>query len=255
MPLAGVSEAAKDYHAKKAAAEQGGILYFRLRDGDEATVRFLEEGTDFTTYYVHRLPQQGNRFPEVPCLDQSPRPSGRIACPGCEEGIKRSFRFAVNLIHRNAPVPKRDNDNRTVKDGNGKIVWATNPDGTTVTEDQVKVWTGGIEVAETLDHLDGKYGGLTSREYDVARSGTRLDTTYRILPAGDRSPLSENDRKLAAKKFDLNQLKKPPEYDSFFAYSASGFGGGGQAQHDAPSAGEAAVADSPFKRRNRAQEG
>lgn len=250
MALAGVSEAAKDYHAKKAAAEQGGILYFRLRDGEEATVRFLEDGADFTSYYVHKLPQQGNRFPEVPCLDQSPRPTGRIACPGCEEGIKRSYRFAVNLIHRNAPVPERDKDGKAVKNANNQIIWATNPDGTAVTEDQVKVWNGGIEVAEDLDHLAGKFGGLTARDYEVLRSGVRLDTKYRILPGGDTTPLSEDDRKLAAKKFDLNQLKRPPEYDGFYSHG-NNFGSRPQ-QPDAPTAAQAAVEESPFKRRQRA---
>jgi hypothetical protein len=252
MPLAGVQDAAKDYHAKKAAAESGGTLYFNLKDGEEATVRPLEDGSDFTSYYVHRLPQVGNRFPQIPCLDQKPRPTGQIPCPGCEDGHKRSYRFAVNVIHRNAPVPERDENNRIRKDANNKPVWKTNPDGTAVTEDQVKVWNGGIELAETLDHLDGKYGGLTGLDFDVSRRGTRLDTTYTVLPAGEKRPLSDRDKKLAAAKFDLNQMKQPPEYDVFYAYqganSAAGGGGGGQA----PSVEQQATSESPFKRRNRA---
>lgn len=252
MPLAGVQQAAKDYHARKAAAEAGGIIYFSLGDGSEATVRFLEEGDDFTTYWVHRLPQRGNKFPQVPCLDQRPKPTGQIHCPGCEDGHKRSFRFAVNLIHRAAPVPKRDENKRAVKDANGKLIWDTNPDGSTKVEDQVKVWTGGIEVAEDLDHLDGKFGGLTSRDYDVSRTGTRLDTTYRILPAGDRSPMSENDKKLASAKFDLNQLKKPPDAESFYAYEgAHSLAGANGASNEPPTAAQAAIAESPFQRRNR----
>lgn len=251
MPLAGVSAAAKVYHEKKAAAEQGGTVFFSLGDGDEATVRFLEEGSDFTTYYVHRLPQQGNRFPQIPCLDQSPQPTGRVACPGCDDGHKRSFRFAINLIHRDAPVPERDSDNRMKKDANNKPVWKTNADGSTVVADQVKVWTGGIEVAEDLDHLDGKFGGLTSRDFEVQRSGIKLDTKYRILPTGERTPLTPKDEELKKGKFDLNQFKKPPEYDSFYSYQGGG-GGGGSANGSAPSREEASTRESPFKRRQRA---
>jgi hypothetical protein len=243
MPLAGVTEAAKDYHAKKAAAESGGILYFGLEDGEEATIRPLEQDEDFVTYYVHRLPQQGNRFPQIPCLDQSARPSGRIACPGCEEGIKRSFKFALNLIHRDAPVPVRDKDNKVVKE-NGKIRFK---DG--VREDQVKVWTSGIQVAESLDHLNSKYGGLTTMDFDVSRRGVKLDTVYTILPAGQKTPLSDKDKKLAAAKFDLNQFKKPPEYDQFYSYQ--GGGGGGNANGSPPTVSEAGQRQSPFKRRDR----
>lgn len=252
MPLAGVSAASKDYQAKKAAAESGGVLYFGLDDGEEATVRPLEQGDDFVTYFVHRLPQQGNRFPQVPCPDPSPTPTGKHACKGCEDGVKRSFRFALNVIHRNAPVPERDENNRVRKDGNNKIIWATNQDGTTKTADQVKVWNGGINVAEDLDHLDGKYGGLTSRDFDVSRRGVKLNTTYTILPAGDRTPLSAEDQKLRGAKFDLNDLKKPPEYEFFYAYKGAQGGASGNAGNSAPTASEASANASPFKRRDRA---
>lgn len=246
MPLAGVSQAAKDYRERKAAAESGGTVFFKLEDGAEATVRFLEEGDSFTTFWVHRLPQQGARFPQIPCLDQSPKPSGRIACPGCEENHKRSFRFAINVIHRDAPVPKRDkdNNNRIVKDSNNNIVY------TDQRADQVKVWSGGIQVAEDLDHLDGKYGGLTSRDFFISRRGQKLDTVYTILPADNRTPLSENDKKLVAAKFDLNELKKPPEYESFYSYRGA-TGGPPQSGSNAPTAAEQAVRESPFRRRDR----
>lgn len=250
MPLAGVQQAAKDYHDRKAAAESGGYVWFNLEDGQEATIRFLEEGDSFTTFWVHRLPQQGSRFPQVPCLDQSPKPSGRIACPGCEEGHKRSFRFAVNVIHRNAPVPKRDkeNNNRIVKDSNNKVVY------TDQLADQVKVWTGGIQVAEDLDHLDGKFGGLTSRDFDIQRSGVKLDTKWRILPAGDRQPLTPKDQELVKGKFDLNQLKKPPEYDEFYSYGGAN-AGAAQSGGSAPTAASQSVRQSPFQRRNVANGG
>ena len=247
MPLAGVSDAAKEYHAKKAAAEQGGTVFFKLSDGEERTVRFLEEGEDFTTYYVHRLPQQGSRFPQIPCLDQSPRPSGRIPCPGCEDGHKRSFRFAINLICRDAPVPKRNEDKKVVRDGNGNIVY------TDRREDQVMVWTGGIEVAEDLDHLDGKFGGLSSRDFEIQRSGVKLDTKYRILPSGERQPLTPREQELAKQRYDLNQFKKPPDYEQFYSYGQFNGGGSGGGGSDSESSDADSVGGgSPFRRRNRA---
>jgi hypothetical protein len=249
MPLSGVTEAAKDYHAKKAAAESGGTAFLSLDDGEEATLRFLEEGADFVTYYVHRLPQQGNRFPQVPCPDPAPNPTGRYPCKGCEDGHKRSFKFAVNVIHRNAKVPQRDKDNRVQKDANNKPLWETNADGTVKTEDQVKVWNGGITIAEDLDHLDGKYGGLTSRDFEVMRRGKKLDTSYTILPSGEARALSANDEKLRGAKFDLNQLKKAPEYEQFYNYrSGGGSNGASGSNGDAPPTRE-----SPFRRRDRTE--
>lgn len=254
MPLAGVSAASKDYQAKKAAAESGGVLYLSIEDGDEVTIRPLEEGNDFVTYYVHRLPQQGNRFPTVPCPDPGPAPSGRFPCKGCEDGHKRSFKFALNVIHRNAPVPERDENNRVRKDSNNKIIWARNGDGTTQVEDQVKVWNGGINVAEDLDHLDGKFGGLTSRDFDVARRGVKLNTTYTILPAGDRSPLTPKDQELATKKYDLNELKKAPEYELFYAYRSGGGGANGNNSAGGNGGVDSPTQQSPFVRRNRTED-
>jgi hypothetical protein len=167
MPLSGVTEAAKDYHAKKAAAESGGTAFLSLDDGEEATLRFLEEGADFVTYY----------------------------------------------------------------------------------EDQVKVWNGGITIAEDLDHLDGKYGGLTSRDFEVMRRGKKLDTSYTILPSGEARALSANDEKLRGAKFDLNQLKKAPEYEQFYNYrSGGGSNGASGSNGDAPPTRE-----SPFRRRDRTE--
>ncbi len=250
MPLAGVSDAAKDYHAKKAAAEQGGIGYFKLDDGEEAEVRFLEEGDDFVTYYSHAVQVAGQRYPrQVPCPDRRPRPAGDKPCTGCEDGIKRSFKFAINLIWKNSPVLLRDEKNKLVKDASNKPKVKT-VDGEIVREDRVVVWNGGISVAEDLDHLDGKFGGLTSRPFEIQRSGTGLDTKYRILPGGDKRPLTDSESKLAGEKFDLNRLRKAPDYDEFYSYQ--GATGGGNAGASAPSAEEASQSESPFRRRQQA---
>lgn len=238
MALAGVADAAAEYHAKKAAAESVGFLYFTLADGEEAQVRFLEEGEDFTTYHVHKLPQEGNRFPEVPCLNQH---KDGTPCPGCEEKLKRSFKFAINLIWRNGPVYERDKDNKLVKE-NGKLKIVDRADG-------LFVWQGGITVAEDLDHLDGKYKGLTARDFEVSRSGIKLDTKYRFLPV-EQTPLSDNDKKLAGDKADLNLIKKAPEYDQFFEYAGvSSVSGGGSGNSGDSSGGSRR--ESPFKRRDR----
>jgi hypothetical protein len=241
MPLAGVKDAAAEYHAKKEAAESGRFLYFKLDDGEEAQVRFLEEGEDFTTFYVHKLPQQGNRFPEIPCLNQK---KDGTPCPGCEEGIKRSFKFAANVIWRDGPVYERDNENKLIKDSNGKLKESGRADG-------VFVWTGGIQVAEDLDHLDGKYRGLKARDFEVSRSGKKLDTKYRFLPA-EQTPLSDNDKKLMKEKFDLNQLKKPPSYEEFFQYQGASPGQrSGNSEESGQQDDAGAKRESPFKRRQR----
>jgi len=240
MALKGVAEAAEEFKAKREAAQSGGsgVKYFTLNDGDEVVVRFLEEGDEFKTYKVHPLGQVGNRWPKVPCLDQH---DNGVDCPGCERGIKKSFRAAVNLIWRDGPVFERDDKGKIIKDGGKPVIDSL--------EDGVFVWDIGIEVAESLDHMDGKYKGLSSRDFEISRKGTKTETKYIILPADDQEPLSENDIKLVENKTDLNWFIKPPAYDDFDNYRV----GGGKPSSDDSGDEPVAAKKSPFKRRNKSQ--
>jgi hypothetical protein len=95
---------------------------------------------------------------------------------------------------------------------------------------QVAVWNSGIRLFEELDEVNINYKGLMSRPFRVKRKGEGLDTKYVITPwdidAG-AEPMSDEEEKLAAEKYDLNQFTKPGTYDEFLKELGEGGGGGG----------------------------
>jgi hypothetical protein len=188
-------------------------LYFRLKDGESAVVRFLEEGDELHWAWVHQLPASGNYEwgRKIPCRDQGEEgePIG-ARCPGCERGDKRTFQGVVNLIWRNAPVIKRDENNRIERDSNGKPLI----DGSM---DAVSLWISGITVFEELLDLHENYG-LMSRDFLIKRKGDKFNTRYSILPAnpdGGAQKLSKKDEALASEKYDLADYVTAPSYDDW----------------------------------------
>lgn len=211
-----IAAASADINARKEAGGSGGRYYFKLKDGETAIVRFLEDGADVACAWVHQLEPSGGREYgiKVPCRDQDfdtlQRGVGE-ACPGCERDLKPSFQGAINMIWRDAPVLKRDDQNRLVRDEQNKPV----VDGA---EDQLAVWVAGITVFEELDTIDADFGGLTSRDFKITRRGSGLNTKYTIRPAnvdGGPSEMSEADKELATEKFDLSAYASAPDYEDW----------------------------------------
>jgi hypothetical protein len=220
-------------------------LWPALRNsGDSVIVRFLEQGEEVKAAWCHEYRKANvNRSFFEPCLDQL---ETGVPCPGCEQGLKRTFKGAINVIWRDSPQLKRGEDGRAVKNEAGQFV----VDGY---KDEIAVWFQGITVFEDLADKDVKYRGLTSRDFEITRRGSGLNTKYSIDPVLDADgnansvPLTEADKKLAAEKFDL--VKHYFEIQSY-EDAATRIGGG------APSGGgvtEEAVKDSesPWERRAR----
>lgn len=209
--LAGVRKLAQEREAKAAAAAGGGNKWFKLSNsGDSAIVRFLEEGDDVHWVHAHELPPEGNQRwgMNTPCLDQE---NDGTPCPGCEAGQKRKFQGYINLIWRDAPNFKRNEDGFFEKDGAGNLI----PDGTA---DQVAIWNSGITVFEELDGKDATYRGLTTRDFKITRKGSGLKTKYVIEPADPDAgavPMSDEDQELADDKPILSKITEPLEYDVF----------------------------------------
>lgn len=225
--FSGIREASAELEQRKGGqAQRGpGALYFRLQDGDETVVRFLEQDDDITWCWMHEVPVEGRAWGRPsPCLDQQ---RDGTPCPGCERDMPRKFTGYINLIWEDAPVFKRDDSGRIVRDSTGDPV-------ITGTKPQVAIWSSGIRLFEELDEINANYKGLMSRRFKVKRKGSRLDTKYIIVPEDiDAGPqdLSADEKELASSKFDLTEFVTPQSYDDLLAdlTGVPAAGGNGQA--------------------------
>lgn len=187
---------------------------FKLKlpnDGDTAVIRILEQGEEVFGYWYHNfshIDKVNGWRTNFPCLDQDDE---GVPCPGCREGLPRKFRGLFNVIWRNGPKFKRDDDGRAVKDKSGDLV----VEGY---EDQVAVWETGPEVFKTLGNKDVKYKGLASRDLEVTREGLKLDTKYQIEPAdldAGVTKLSAADKKLVeSSRYDLEAVAQFVDADA-----------------------------------------
>jgi len=212
MALAGVKEALQSKEASRSRRSSGGSssnrTWLRLKDGDSVRVRFLEQDDDFKTAWTHTTERVGTRkdgstyttYDER--LAQGPDDLN-------ERGEKPRFKFWINVIWRDGPVFARDEEGRIIREGKNPKVDHT--------EDVLAVFSGGITLAEELDFLNGKYKGLTSRDFIISRTGaTKDDTKYKIEPVSEedeegntvvkRQPMSAADKELAEQKEDLDGL-------------------------------------------------
>lgn len=221
-----VRQASAELEARRTSGPGAGALWFRLKSGEEAIVRFLEQDDDVACCMTHEVPVEGRQWGrDVPCLDQD---RDGTPCPGCERELPRRFKGWINLIWFDAPVFKRDAENKIVKDRLGDPVVIGN-------KAQVALWSSGIRLFEELDEINANYRGLMSRRFKVKRKGEGLDTKYIIVPANiDSGPegLSGEEKELAEKKYDLNEFIQPGSYEDFLKALGQGgqSGNGGSAE-------------------------
>jgi hypothetical protein len=240
--MKGVQQASADLEARRGSGS--GALYFRLGNGEETTVRFLEQDEDVFWAMMHEVPVEGRSWGrDVPCLDQE---KDGTPCPGCEQELNRRFKGYINVIWYDAPVFKRDNENKIVKDRLGDPV-------VTGHKPQVAVWSSGIRLFEELGEIDANFKGLMSRKFKVKRKGEKLDTKYHISPADVDSgpqPMTAEDKELEKNKYDLNVFVKPPSYDEFLKALGQAPSGGNQGGGNGDGAPKRA---NPFMRRRQQQ--
>lgn len=190
--------------ASRFSGGSGNVVYFKLpKDGDSATVRFLEEGDEVFGYWYHdftHIDKKNGWKSKVACLDQD---DDGTPCPGCEEDMPRKFQGLINIIWRNGPVYGKDSE--------GNIDW----DNQKGTGDVVAVWRQGINVfGKTLARKDVTYKGLSSRDFEITREGQGLsNTSYSVEPVvidGETKAvaLSADDKKLAKEKYDLEEIAR-----------------------------------------------
>lgn len=222
----GVREHSSNLENRRGGGGGSNALWFRLKSGEEAIVRFLEQDDDIAWCHSHEVPVANRSFGrDVPCCDQERDGS---PCPGCDRELPRRFKGYINVIWQNAPVFKRDKDGKVVKDRLGDTVVERR-------EDQVALWSSGIRLFEELDEINTNYKGLGSRLFRIKRKGEGLDTKYVIVPAdpdGGPSLMSEAEQKLAESKNDLGQYVKAPTPEEFL--KELGEGGGSTQSGPAP---------------------
>lgn len=226
----------------------GGKLAFKLpEDGDTAIVRFIpcdDEGNYPASARHHEVPVEKRNWPElVPCIaqDEDGDPTDDD-CPGCENDLDMKFKGYILLIWRDAPVYKRNDKKRIVKDNAGKPVVVDN-------KDQVAIWTSGPRLFDELEDTDDGYGNLGARDFRIKRKGSGMDTTYKIIPAdpkGGDEPLSKNDKKLVAEnEIDLADFIRPPSYDKFDKMIDGDYSSDDDSSNDSPAT--EARKKNPFK--------
>lgn len=255
MALAGVSQAKARQEEKRKAATSGGRRFLKIDPNTSETVRFLEQDDDFTTIYVHAVPKlskNNKRYTQdIPCLDQQEK---GVFCPGCKKRAEvanpkknrdyaRKFKFWINVVWKDAPLykyePTEDGEGKKMVIEDGKPVFETNEDGTVKKGDVLAIWSGGIKAAEELDHVNSKYKGLKSRPFTIERTGSGLDTEYRVTPAEDEegepvrvTPMTDGEEEIAEGKYDLSEYTKLPDPDSYFGGSTDDGGESGGEKED-----------------------
>jgi hypothetical protein len=215
--FAGIRDAAADIERRKSSGgDFDETLRLKLKDGESATVRFLEQDDDVAWCWTHKMPPVGRQQwgDDLPCLDQ--KREGTV-CPACQSDRKvgkgddakkisdRSFNGFINVIWDEAPVFKRDSDDRIARDENKNAIVADR-------KPQVAVWNQGITVFEELDGINSTYKGLRSRKFVITRKGTRFNTKYSIRPLdpdGGPQAFTEDELKLEKEKYDLKQFTTP----------------------------------------------
>lgn len=129
--------------------------FFLMGDGAEAKVRFLtEEPINFNEHTVKTYKSGKERYDNVLCCDDE-------SCSLCKEGDKPSFKGAY-LIWDYSTYESKDKNGKKKK-VNGSL----------------KLYVAGTRVLSQLDRLSNRYG-LTSRDYEISRTGTGTDTSYMI---------------------------------------------------------------------------
>ena len=220
--LEGIRKWSADVEARRNAGGGGaGALWFKVAPDEETTVRFLEQNDDLAYAYMHEIPVEGRQWGRpIPCCDQD---MDGTPCPGCEREMARKFSGYINVIWEDAPVFKRDENGKMIRDTQGDpVVLSHKP--------QVAIWSSGIKLFEQLDEINTNYRGLSSRRFKIKRKGKGFDTKYYISPVDvDSGPqeMSDDEKKLASEKYDLNEYIKPKSYEDFVKELEGRNGGGG----------------------------
>lgn len=204
--------------ASEARRAQAGNFSHELRSkdireaGGEVVVRFLEQGNE-GDQAVNVFPRHEYKVPDTraqsgfftnhfTCLKER---DPNIDCPGCSAGLEIKPQTVYNLIQRQRPVLRKGQDGKVMRDQAGNPYVEGH-------QDDVVFWKCASTTGAMMQRKDNDYKGLMSRDFRLQWTGANYQP-YELVPAdvdGGPQPMSENDRALAAKKHNLDEVYKPP---------------------------------------------
>lgn len=125
-----------------------GTPYFKLKDGEQATIRFLSSPDEFIGIRQHTIEKSGGKFETTWCSEQPD-------CPVCLAGNRASYRVIGTIVERGAKQGEKDT---------------------------VKVFNMSKKTANAVALLIEEYNNINDRDFKVKVTGTKSETTYHFFP-------------------------------------------------------------------------
>lgn len=195
--------------AEKAQSDTSNrIKYLYLGDKDIATLRFLTDGDDLVSAFIHEveeLTQTGKKFHRKYCTVED---TG--SCQYCDAGVKKGlvvfmWAWVYSVVH---PVqnPKLEKDMNATRWTIVKVKGAT-----MYKEDinALRVFAAkpgkDRAIHKSIDNYFTEYKTLCDRDYKWERSGASLNTSYSLMPK-DPSKLSKEIFETQKNLLDLGRV-------------------------------------------------
>lgn len=174
--------------AERRDAARNSVRDFWLRDGESATIQFLQD--EPYCYDAHQVRDRKGNWTVVPCGLNTGK-----HCPLCNAGVKQTWKAAFKIL-----------DYRGSWDADKKRFKHDDP--------VEKLWKVGSTIAQQLKQIVDKKGKpLTDLVLEVTRSGEGKDSSYNFETAFD-----DRDRKLRPIEWEsetptAEELCQPPTED------------------------------------------
>jgi hypothetical protein len=153
--------------------------YFKIDDGGDAEIFFLEEPDCFALFYTHRIfNPKTNNYQDYICLGED--------CPGCDAQLQATFRMFASIGVR---YP-----------GDDKVRAKILAKGQTVRKRLAQIYV--------KSHKDETKRALGDRWYDIAREGDGFDTVY-YIDKGNKLTKAEKEAFKKLKPFDWDKVLAP----------------------------------------------
>jgi hypothetical protein len=129
------------------AVNKKNLEIVKIADGQAKVFRILSDVEELIGVYEH-TEQINGKWKTLTCLDRNYGKQGE--CPLCLADKRPSFRVYIPVLDRE--------------------------------DNKVKIFKASKDVTNQIIGLSQEYGDLTSRDYKVIRSGSRLNTSYQFFP-------------------------------------------------------------------------